>query len=519
MKLNREELEMRVLKHMTTSNQAMIRAKALNINLNHFGYIPEGATNSYTYNLAKIIFNYFDESDGSLLTLLVLENRLIEKGVKETHKGKFLTLWEDIQIQEYDPNELHDLLIQLKHKKAMEIWRDMHKEGHAIMVEEGLQPGVNYVLDCLKDIETELSHDPNEINTLDVTEASDFFVKEYKKQQAKPSGILGGYDELDKRTFGWRGGEVIVVLGSSGGGKSLQLLNWAYNAHKQNKNVLYFSFELTLWQCLIRHLSLAFKVPFNDLKRTSLEDDMLDGLVNNLKGIEDGPYFEYDFTTTDPTPEHIDMRIRELSNSKGKPDIVIVDYIGEMTIRNANANVKPWELHEKAFDGLCKIARRHNIPILTAQQVNRDTIRESRKTRDGGKIFNYDQSAASGGQHIIHQSSYVFIIEPDRETNLSVLYTIKSRDWWIPPYCVKVVPENSEIQELSSEEQEETRRLKGLSHIEHQPNDKNTSTSTTTSKDDDGNISVNMNDEVYNFSSEELVLEDLDIDSGWEFGS
>jgi RecA/RadA recombinase len=516
MKLSREELELQVLKHLTTDQQALIRAKALNIVPEHFSHSEEGSKVSYTFNLAKTVFNYFDESDGSLLTELVLENRMISKGISDAHKGKFLTLWAEIQDLDYNPNELHDLLMQLKQRRAVSIWQDMHTTGHALMVEKGLQEGVNHVLDCVKDIEMELSVEPGEKKTLDVTESHDFFMREYEKQRHKPPGILSGYDEMDRRTSGFRGSQVTVVLGPSGGGKSLQLLNWAYNAHKQGKNVLYFSFELSLWDCLLRHMSLAFSVPFQELKRTGLADSEVQSLASKLLGMQGGPYFEYDFTDSDPTPEYVDMRIRELTLTKGKPDIVIADYIGEMRTRNAPKTAKSWELHELAFDGLVRIARRHNLPVLTAQQLNRDTIKDSRKSKDSGKSHTYDQSAASGGQHIMHQAHYVFVLEPDKETNIAVVHMAKGRDAWVPPYCVRVEPQFNAIQELSSEEQDDMRRMKGLSPAEKQKsNDSDSVNRTSTVEDSSGNVNVSINDEDFSFNVDDLTINDLDLGSDW----
>jgi len=515
MKLSREELEKQVIKHMVTDQAAVIRAKALNIIPEHFSFSEEGSKTSYTFNLVKTIFNYFDESDGSLMTELVLENRMISKGISDSHKGKFLTLWAEIVDLDHDPNELHDLLMQLKQRRAVSIWQDMHTTGHSLMIEKGLQDGVNHVLDCIKDIETELSIEPGEKKTLDISESSDFFLREYEKQRNKPPGILSGYDEMDRRTSGFRGSQVTVVLGPSGGGKSLQLLNWAFNAHKQGKNVLYFSFELSLWDCLLRHMSLAFSVPFQELKRCGLDVDQVRSLSEKLQGMHGGPYFEYDFTDTDPTPEYVDMRIRELTLTKGKPDIVIADYIGEMRTRNAPKTAKSWELHELAFDGLVKIARRHNLPVLTAQQLNRDTIRDSRKSKDSGKAHTYDQSAASGGQHIMHQSHYVFVLEPDKDTNIAVVHMAKGRDAWVPPYCVRVAPEFNAIQELSLEEQADMRRMKGLSPSEKQKTDEDRQNRTTTSEDNDGNVNVSINDEEFSFNVDDLTINDLDLGSDW----
>jgi hypothetical protein len=50
MKLSREELEYRVIKHLTSDQQAAIRAKALNISAEHFSFKEEGSKVSYTFN-------------------------------------------------------------------------------------------------------------------------------------------------------------------------------------------------------------------------------------------------------------------------------------------------------------------------------------------------------------------------------------------------------------------------------------------------------------------------------------
>ena len=78
----------------------------------------------------------------------------------------------------------------------------------------------------------------------------------------------------------------------------------------------------------------------------------------------------------------IDQKIRELTLEKGQPDLLVVDYIGNMTVRNASQNAKDWENQSAAVKGLFLLAKRYNIPVLTAQQINRETIRESRKSKE-----------------------------------------------------------------------------------------------------------------------------------------
>jgi hypothetical protein len=212
------------------------------------------------------------------------------------------------------------------------------------------------------------------------------------------------------------------------------------------------------------------------------------------------------------------MRIRELTLTKGKPDIVIADYIGEMRTRNAPKTAQSWELHELAFDGLVKIARRHNLPVLTAQQLNRDTIKDSRKSKDSGKAHTYDQSAASGGQHIMHQAHYVFVLEPDKETGIAVVHMAKGRDAWVPPYCVRVAPEYNKIQELTPDEQIEMKAIKGLTQSEKPKTDEReeTATRTKTVTESDGSINVSINDDTFSFDASDLTIDDLNLGgSNW----
>ena len=105
------------------------------------------------------------------------------------------------------------------------------------------------------------------------------------------------------------------------------MLNAAMHANKQcNKNVLYMSFEMNSWLCLLRHISLSFEIPYSQLKDNNLSPDEVKNITDGLYDPEKA-YFEYDVNMEDPTPEYIDSRIRDLIATKGKPDLLVVDYI------------------------------------------------------------------------------------------------------------------------------------------------------------------------------------------------
>ena len=165
----------------------------------------------------------------------------------------------------------------------------------------------------------------------------------------------------------------------------------------------------------------------------------------------------------DPTPEYIDSRIRDLIATKGKPDLLVVDYIGNMTIRNPTGITKDWELQSKAISQLFIMAKRYNIPIITAQQINRETIRDSRKQKEANKFMSYDQAAASGGQNLMHLCTYAIAMEPNREEGYCVLHPVKMRDAWFHPFPIRMNPDYNKVEELSLQEQEQIMSMHAIS--------------------------------------------------------
>lgn len=466
MKLDLETLECTVLKHLITSPTAVNRARQLKIKEEHFAYTSDASEKCYTARLFRLIENYYDSSGGSLVTRRVLEDKLVKQQMDNKQRGKYLTLWEKIDSQDYDENELHYLLVELKTNYCLRLWRSMLKEGHETLTNNGLDDGLAYVQSKLDQIVFELDETGQEQQRIDVSEAAEYFAEEYTKRKLNPDmfrGIMCGVEEIDSRTFGWMPGQLIVLLAPSSGGKSVQLLNWSNYAHQQQgKNILYFSFEMDLWQCLLRHLALAYEVPYAELKSLGADDDVIKNLIDRLKLAAGGAYFEYDVSLEDPTPEYVDSRIRELIQTKGKPDLVVIDYMGNMKTRSSRRDAKPWEQQGDAFERLHVIAKRYQIPILTAQQINRDTIRETRKRREEKKAMQYWQDAASGDQRLMHLSHFVIGLEPFKEEGFVTYHPVKMRDAWFPPCGAKWDNRFNLVRDLTPEEQNEWRQIAQL---------------------------------------------------------
>lgn len=459
---NREELELLVLKHLVSSPKAINQAISMDIREDHFHHAEPSTNQPYHAYLFNVIKFYFDESNGSLLTGTVLENRLIRNKIPDNHKKNILMVWERSQEEDYNENETYDLLIQLKQNQAMILLQDLHKKGHEVMGENGVQASVDYIQDMVAQIQGELHVLENNRQSVDIADSAEYFAAEYKKRLENPDkykGVVCGCSTIDDKTFGFFPGQIITLMAPSSGGKSVQLLNWASYAHLiGRKNVLYFSFEMDLWLCMLRHISLILEIPYANLKGLKYRDVELESIIEKIMNLKDGSYFEYDVNMEDPTPEYVDTRIRELACTKGKPDLVVCDYVGNMHSRSSRASATHWEKNGDAAVGLFALAKKYGIPILTAQQVTKEAIKENRKQKETGKSSAFYQDSISGDARLTHLSTYVIGMEPDKENNLMTYYPVKMRDAQFDPFHARVDVTCNKIYELSPDEENEFRK-------------------------------------------------------------
>ncbi len=210
---------------------------------------------------------YWKSSGGSLLTSFVLESKLNEKKAKEKVRSKLLKIWADVEDMEVDDNDFHEIISTLKNKRCHHILTDMLSDINENYSDGGTDYAVKIIQENLDKIQVEKSEFGADRHNFDVFESSNFFKEEYDKRINHPElfkGINCGLSNIDSKTFGWLPGQIIVFLAPSSGGKSVMLLNSAVHANKAcGKKVLYMSFEMNSWLCLLRHVSLQFEIPYS----------------------------------------------------------------------------------------------------------------------------------------------------------------------------------------------------------------------------------------------------------------
>jgi replicative DNA helicase len=468
MKINQRNLELKTLKCVVTFDQALDKATEAGLKDKHFLTFEPGSEISIAGKLFSLAIDYAKNSGGSKLTETVLESLLLQKGLPPVLQNKFLKVWYELQEEDVLIDEIPHFIALMKQRYCVHL---MSKciDGNTVLVgNDQIKEAVLSMSDCVNKMQEELDEFQQDKVSFNMADAKDFFMSEFDQRSldAEASkGIFCGLSQIDSKTFGLMPSQLVCILAPSSGGKSVEMLNWADFAWRTcKKNVLYFSFEMSAWLCKLRHASLISEIDYSHLKGLNLNVHEREQCTKAFDDLQKENYFIYEEAINDPTPEYIETKIREISAMHSKPDLIVVDYVGNMTTRTTSKNAKHWEKNGDAAEGLFKIAKRYNLPVLTAQQINRSTITENRKRKEDGKSSSYYQDAASGDQRLMHLSTYVIGMEPSKEENLCWYHPVKMRDAWFMPFASQWIPEYNKRVELSDAQQSSLSKLKTAEH-------------------------------------------------------
>jgi len=182
------------------------------------------------------------------------------------------------------------------------------------------------------------------------------------------TGLLTGYDRLDREINGQlSGNNIITIIGRSGGGKSAMAINITANLLNQGKNVLYYSIEMNEKQIIDRLIGCMGNIETYKLKnRQALTDEEYKKIGETAKSIANSGLI---LKTDCDVDSNMIMKEALLYKKQNKLDCIIIDHIHEL-IKN-----------EKGADDLEKIARitkvfknlskTLNVPIILLAQISK----------------------------------------------------------------------------------------------------------------------------------------------------
>ncbi len=187
-------------------------------------------------------------------------------------------------------------------------------------------------------------------------------------QKGALSGISTGFYDLDKKTTGLHGSELIVLAARPGMGKTALALNIATHvAIKENLPVAIFSLEMPKEQLANRILSSEAMVDSNKIRTGKLEDSDWAKIAESLGTLSDANIYIDD--TGDISSMEIRARCRKLKLEKGL-GLVVVDYL-QLIQGNGRRNGSRENEISEISRSLKLLARELNVPVIALSQLSR----------------------------------------------------------------------------------------------------------------------------------------------------
>lgn len=248
-------------------------------------------------------------------------------------------------------------------------------------------------------------------------------------------GILTQYSFLDYVKNGMSPGEMLIIGGETGAGKSMLLNNLAIQMWMQKNtvastefmkgyNVLYFSLEMPYEACFRRTMARVADVPMYGIRDASLNKFQLEAMNNSFKFIDKySNHFEIVDIPRGVTVDQIEARFLE-AKARYNPDVVVVDYLG--LLEDTDADGEDWLKLGYIAGKLHEFSRFYNIVVLTAVQLNRPSNKVNKDSNDLIGIHRIGRSSL-----IMHHANIAIQIESrkDEATYGDLKYhVIKNRD-------------------------------------------------------------------------------------------
>lgn len=371
------ELDLNILKVLTTNKKYA---------LDFVNECDPKLFSADTWNFANILFNYL-RTYKELPTLRVLTEKLGKSNDKLVeHISK---VWAQLDRLNYNDKEYkHDLE---KIKKRFAEKQIIAARDNLSKFEAGTIDASRAISEMQKTVQSVKSL--NQVRAFErktLKDAVPIFRDEFNAKLEDPHfdhGIMTGYSYLDHVTDGLRPGELVLIGGESGSGKSMFLMNMAAQIWQGNNtiyteesdfkpgpSVLYFSLEMPFKPCLHRVLARLSGNPSRSIRGAKLTQVEADKLKQSLRFITKYPsQFEIVDIPRGATMENMEL-IFEEAKATYDPKVVVIDYLGLMDYDGAE--MEDWLKLGKIAERVHEFARVHNCIVLSAVQLNRTKGKE-----------------------------------------------------------------------------------------------------------------------------------------------
>lgn len=184
------------------------------------------------------------------------------------------------------------------------------------------------------------------------------------------TGLSTGFSDLDQKTCGLGGGDLVIIAGRPSMGKTAIAMNIAEHvALNEGKPALVFSMEMGEKQLTERALSSIGGIDLDMIRSGRLDDDAFSRL-----GVAVGKLFHAQLLVDDRPALSVSQmrsRARRVIKKHGSLALIVVDYIqlarGDSVSRNSSREQEVSSVSR----GLKAIAKEFNVPVVALAQLSR----------------------------------------------------------------------------------------------------------------------------------------------------
>lgn len=359
------------------------------------------------------------------------EHRLLTK-IKERKNDlpSVEYLQQTVKFEPFDTNlTVTDIMELLNLEYAMQAGKRAYTEMHHAF--QGEDVNIVEILDKVKSEAIKTRSIVCQTNTTLLEEDQEQLVDDYEKWMELKDPIPTGFDKLDAEAP-LRRGEVVFIIGGTGGGKSQTAAFMATSNVLNDIPTSMFSLEMSRLQVLMRMIPMVTKGKYrhSDLKRGKVTKEEFKDVLKK--------YFTTNFnliTRRNAAPikvSTIEAHLEEMK-SKGEdkvPHILYVDYIGLLD------QDKNWNAEESISGQLKRIALTYNVCIVVLVQADTSTMQR-------GDMPSITSSADNKG--IVRDGDCVIGLLSEKQTNgkesiLMIQYQVLKRrdDGGYIDWCMKV---------------------------------------------------------------------------------
>jgi len=189
------------------------------------------------------------------------------------------------------------------------------------------------------------------------------------KSGKEVTGVSTGFTDLDKKTSGLQGSDLIIVAARPSMGKTTFAMNLCENAMmSEQKPVLVFSLEMPSEQIMMRMLASLSRVDQTKIRTAQLDDSDWERISRTMAMLKEKDSLYVD-DSSGLTPMDVRTRARKLARDKGGISMIMIDYLQLMRVPSLSEN-RTLEIAEISRS-LKALAKELDVPVVALSQLNR----------------------------------------------------------------------------------------------------------------------------------------------------